>query len=137
MASGGDRVAVSFLARSDQRSTSDFTRASQALLVCSYASNSSFCRSAIASVCAFPKSKNGVDPDADEPGALLAISIVSAATASLEIQYACVNNGSWIQIKGPALQYLAHLRLLGGRATDRHAADMFAGDQSASRPHGA
>src|SRR3974390_651519 len=49
-ASGMERVAESLLARSDQRSTSDFTRANHARLACSYTSSSSFCILTIASL---------------------------------------------------------------------------------------
>src|SRR6266567_8724141 len=61
MASGADRVAASFVASPDQRSTSDLMRASQARLACSHASSNSFCTPSIASVCSGPNFAKGVE----------------------------------------------------------------------------
>src|SRR6516164_1033445 len=65
MASEVEWVPVSLVASSDQRSTSDFTRASQARLACSYASSNSFCIRSITSVCSFPTLRNGIDASVD------------------------------------------------------------------------
>src|SRR6516162_1467734 len=65
MASEVEWVPISLVASSDQRSTSDFTRASQARLACSYASSNYFCIRSITSVCSFPTLRNGIDASVD------------------------------------------------------------------------